>query len=77
MMFFLNYAEPTVKIKRDEWVRVARERGVVSFTDAAADVPPREHLSQYVREGFDLVAFSGGKGLRGPSARASFSAARI
>jgi L-seryl-tRNA(Ser) seleniumtransferase len=38
----------------------------VSFNDAAADVPPREHLSQYVREGFDLVAFSGGKGLRGP-----------
>jgi L-seryl-tRNA(Ser) seleniumtransferase len=45
---------------------VARERGIVSFNDAAADVPPREHLSQYVREGFDLVAFSGGKGLRGP-----------
>ena len=67
MMFFLNYAEPNVRIKRDEWVRVARERGVVSFNDAAADVPPREHLSQYVREGFDLVAFSGGKGLRGPA----------
>jgi L-seryl-tRNA(Ser) seleniumtransferase len=66
MMFFLNHAEPNVKIKRDEWVRVARERGIVSFNDAAADVPPREHLSQYVREGFDLVAFSGGKGLRGP-----------
>jgi L-seryl-tRNA(Ser) seleniumtransferase len=45
---------------------VARERGVVSFNDAAADVPPREHLAQYVQEGFDLVAFSGGKGLRGP-----------
>jgi L-seryl-tRNA(Ser) seleniumtransferase len=66
MMFFLNWAEPRGRIKRDEWVRVARERGVVSFSDAAADVPPREHLSQYVREGFDLVAFSGGKGLRGP-----------
>jgi L-seryl-tRNA(Ser) seleniumtransferase len=66
MMFYLNYAEPKVRIKRDEWILVARERGVVSFNDAAADVPPREHLSQYVREGFDLVAFSGGKGLRGP-----------
>jgi D-glucosaminate-6-phosphate ammonia-lyase len=66
MMFFLNKAEPDGQIKRDEWIRVARERGVVSFNDAAADVPPREHLSLYVREGFDLVAFSGGKGLRGP-----------
>jgi uncharacterized pyridoxal phosphate-dependent enzyme len=66
MMFFLNKAEPDGRIKRDEWIRVARERGVVSFNDAAADVPPREHLSSCVREGFDLVAFSGGKGLRGP-----------
>jgi L-seryl-tRNA(Ser) seleniumtransferase len=66
MMFFLNRAEPDGRIKRDEWVRVARERGIVSFNDAAADVPPREHLARYVQEGFDLVAFSGGKGLRGP-----------
>jgi D-glucosaminate-6-phosphate ammonia-lyase len=66
MMFFLNKADPDGQIKRDEWIRVARERGVVSFNDAAADVPPREHLSSYVHEGFDLVAFSGGKGLRGP-----------
>jgi L-seryl-tRNA(Ser) seleniumtransferase len=67
MMFFLNKAEPDGAITRDEWVRVARERGVVSFNDAAADVPPREHLASYVtRDGFDLVAFSGGKGLRGP-----------
>ena len=66
MMFFLNKAEPDGRIKRDEWIAVARERGVVSFNDAAADVPPKAHLSLYVREGFDLVAFSGGKGLRGP-----------
>lgn len=67
MMFFLNKAEPDGAIGRDEWVRVARERGVVSFNDAAADTPPREHLASYVTmDGFDLVAFSGGKGLRGP-----------
>jgi L-seryl-tRNA(Ser) seleniumtransferase len=66
MMFFLNKAEPDGRIKRDEWIAVARKHGVVSFNDAAADVPPREHLSLYFRQGFDLVAFSGGKGLRGP-----------
>jgi L-seryl-tRNA(Ser) seleniumtransferase len=61
MMFFLNKAEPEGAIKRDEWVKVARERGVVSFNDAAADVPPREHLASSVTtDGFDLVAFSGG-----------------
>jgi len=36
------------------------------FLDAAADTPPQEHLSSYVKMGFDLVAFSGGKSLRGP-----------
>jgi L-seryl-tRNA(Ser) seleniumtransferase len=38
-----------------------------ALLDAAADVPPVEHLSEYNRLGFDLVAFSGGKALRGPN----------
>ena len=66
MMFFLNKADPEGRIRRDEWIRVAKERGVPTFNDAAADVPPPERLSAYVKEGFDLVAFSGGKGLLGP-----------
>lgn len=66
MLFFLNRHDPLGAIRRDEWVRVGKERGVPTFNDAAADVPPVEHLSRYVREGFDLVAFSGGKALRGP-----------
>lgn len=66
MMFFLNKAEPDGRIKREEWIRVGRERGVPTFNDAAADVPPPSRLSEYVRQGFDLVAFSGGKGLLGP-----------
>ena len=36
------------------------------FNDAAAELPPAANLSSIVREGFDLVGFSGGKGLRGP-----------
>ncbi len=66
MMFFLNRYEPLGQIKRDEWIRVGKERGVPLFNDAAADVPPAGRLSEYVRQGFDLVAFSGGKSLRGP-----------
>jgi L-seryl-tRNA(Ser) seleniumtransferase len=34
--------------------------------DAAADVPPIENLWKYTGMGFDLVCFSGGKGIRGP-----------
>ena len=37
-----------------------------TFNDAAADVPPVENLWKYTKMGFDLVAFSGGKGIRGP-----------
>jgi L-seryl-tRNA(Ser) seleniumtransferase len=68
MMFFLNRAEPAGRICRNEWIRVGKQRGVPTFNDAAADVPPASRLASYVQEGFDLVAFSGGKGLLGPQA---------
>lgn len=54
------------KIGREEWVRVAHQHGVPCFNDAAADVPPISNLWNYTQMGFDLVTFSGGKGLRGP-----------
>jgi L-seryl-tRNA(Ser) seleniumtransferase len=54
------------KISREDWVRVARQHGVPCFNDAAADVPPISNLWNYTQMGFDLVTFSGGKGLRGP-----------
>jgi hypothetical protein len=44
----------------------ARSEAFRPPSDAAADVPPADCLSRYVREGFDLVAISGGKALRGP-----------
>jgi L-seryl-tRNA(Ser) seleniumtransferase len=54
------------KISREDWVRVAHQRGIPCFNDAAADVPPISNLWKYTQMGFDLVTFSGGKGLRGP-----------
>jgi L-seryl-tRNA(Ser) seleniumtransferase len=66
MMFFYNENEPLGKIDRHDWIRVGKDRGVPTFNDAAADTPPLERLSQYIREGFDLVGFSGGKAIRGP-----------
>jgi len=67
LMFFMNYAEDEGKIKRQEWVDLARRHQVPTLLDAAADVPPLERLSEYNRMGFDLVAFSGGKAIRGPN----------
>src|SRR3989440_994372 len=66
-MFFMNVAAADGKITREEWVELARHYKVPTLLDAAADVPPAERLSGYTRLGFDLVAFSGGKALRGPN----------
>ena len=66
MLFFLNSADDKGKIKRQEFSEIAKKLGIPSLIDAAADVPPAENLSAYIKMGYDLVAFSGGKGLRGP-----------
>jgi L-seryl-tRNA(Ser) seleniumtransferase len=65
MTQFFNAAEDG-KISREDWIRVAHEHNVPCFNDAAADVPPISNLWNYTQMGFDLVTFSGGKGLRGP-----------
>src|SRR5947208_1364363 len=64
MTHFFNAGEG--QISREDWVRVALQHGVPCFNDAAADVPPISNLWNYTQMGFDLVTFSGGKGLRGP-----------
>jgi len=65
MAHFFNAAEGG-QISRENWVRVAHKHGVPCFNDAAADVPPISNLWNYTQMGFDLVTFSGGKGIRGP-----------
>jgi L-seryl-tRNA(Ser) seleniumtransferase len=59
-MFFLNFADPKGQIHREEFVELGKKHQVPTFIDAAADVPPAQHLSEYTRMGFDLVTFSGG-----------------
>ena len=66
MLFFLNHAENDGQIGHEEFVAIGRKHGVPTLNDAAADVPPADNLFRFQRMGYDLVAFSGGKGLRGP-----------
>ena len=66
MMHFTNFANAAGQIKVDEWVKLAQEFKIPCFNDAAADTPPVSHLWDYVNMGYDLVAFSGGKAMRGP-----------
>ena len=72
MTNFFNAAEDedgiagTAQIGREEGLRVAHEHGIPCHLDAAADMPPISNLWRYTGMGFDLVSFSGGKGMRGP-----------
>jgi L-seryl-tRNA(Ser) seleniumtransferase len=49
-----------------EFAAKATALGIPSLIDGSNTVPPVEGLSGYLESGFDLAAFSGGKGLRGP-----------
>jgi D-glucosaminate-6-phosphate ammonia-lyase len=51
-----------------EVVEVAHARSLPVLVDAAGELPPRSNLRHIVVSGADLVAFSGGKGIRGPQA---------
>ncbi len=72
MTNFFNAAEDedgiagTAQIGREDWLRVAHDHGIPCHIDAAADMPPISNLWKYTGMGFDLVSFSGGKGIRGP-----------
>ena len=66
MMLFYNNNNKEGQIRDEEFVRLGKKHGVVTMNDCAADVPPVENLWKFTAMGFDLVAFSGGKGIRGP-----------
>lgn len=66
MMLFFNDADPLGQIKVEEFAQLGRKLKVPTLNDAAADVPPVDNLTRYLRMGYDLVCFSGGKGIRGP-----------
>jgi len=50
----------------DEMVEIGQRRGLPVVVDAAAMLPPVENLCRFIEHGADMVAFSGGKAIRGP-----------
>lgn len=52
----------------EDVIAVARKHGVPLMVDAADQIPPVSNLSSFISMGADLVAVSGGKGIRGPQA---------
>ncbi len=65
-LFFLNYANSHGQIQDAEFAEIGKKVRVPTFNDCAADVHPVENVSKWIKMGFDLVCFSGGKGLMAP-----------
>ncbi|MDA8330614.1 MAG: aminotransferase class V-fold PLP-dependent enzyme [Candidatus Dormibacteraeota bacterium] len=62
-----RHLPPTLSL--EDTVVMAHSHGVPVIVDAAAQLPPVSNLWNYTRAcGADLVAFSGGKAMRGPQA---------
>lgn len=66
MLWFLNANTDAGQISREEFVALGKKHDIPTFIDCAADVPPVDNLFKFTKMGFDLVCFSGGKGIRGP-----------
>ena len=66
MMLFYNNNNRVGRIQDEEFAQLGKKHAIPTFNDAAADVPPVDNFWKYTGMGFDLVAFSGGKGIRGP-----------
>jgi len=63
----LYLARANARPALSEVVRVAHAAKIPVMVDAAAELPPASNLRWFIEQGADLVAFSGGKGIRGPS----------
>ncbi|MGI9203097.1 MAG: hypothetical protein ACR2Q3_03765 [Woeseiaceae bacterium] len=66
MMFYLQNRPDDIKIHVAEYIALAKELRIPIMCDAATTVPPVGNIAVTVAAGFDLVCYSGGKGLRGP-----------
>ena len=65
--FYYTVRSAKNSLSLDKVVNIAHGHGVPVIVDAAAELPPRKKLTQYIDEGADLVIFSGGKHIGGPN----------
>ncbi len=59
-------ATPELEPPLERVVKVAERFDLPVIVDAAAQLPPKDNLKRFIGEGAALVAFSGGKAIRGP-----------
>lgn len=66
MLFYLQNRPEDLEIEVADYIALAKEHNIPIMCDAATTVPPVSNLLATVATGFDLICYSGGKGLRGP-----------
>ena len=67
MMFFLKPPQQVRNIiEAKRYITIANKMEIPCFCDAATTTPPASNVIEGVKENFDLLCYSGGKGLRGP-----------
>jgi L-seryl-tRNA(Ser) seleniumtransferase len=66
MALWFNANTKVGKIGPEQFIEICKKHNVPTLNDAAADALPVDNLFKYTKMGFDLVTFSGGKGIRGP-----------
>ena len=66
MLWFLNRELNVGKIKYDQWLALSKKHNIPTMIDIASDAHPVENLWKFNDMGFDLVAISGGKAMKGP-----------
>lgn len=65
-MHFLGSALTSGKINDENWLALARKYNLPATIDIAANIPPVSNVWKFNDMGFDFVALSGGKAIRGP-----------
>ena len=66
MLWFLNRELSAGKLNYAQWLSLGKKHKVPTMIDIASDAHPVENLWKFNDMGFDLVAISGGKAMRGP-----------
>jgi L-seryl-tRNA(Ser) seleniumtransferase len=66
MLWFLNRELSAGKLNYEQWLALGKKHKIPTMIDIASDAHPVENLWKFNDMGFDLVAISGGKAMRGP-----------
>jgi L-seryl-tRNA(Ser) seleniumtransferase len=66
MCFYLMNRPDEENVNTKKYIKIAKNNQIPIMCDAATTVPPIKRIKNTIQLGFDLICYSGGKGLRGP-----------